>query len=259
MDGGNGILFVMRQLEINIFNKLTKDFPKEVDTLERATDVLGNCIRLLSEQSPFLSGAFSRQDLFDTDAKNRCETVRLLLLMHAVTNLKAAHQLLLTGYLTPSMSCVRTAYEASQIANICSVKDDEAMKFLKGKRINKRGEVMDQVPLIHPKIKEIKDILSEVGVHPNYVSLENQAIFEGAISGAGDPTMYEFLFLRCLRTLLAAQSDLLVYFVRAWPHLATAIPDIKGTAFLIKQVGDQTLESVEKLAKKAKLIRQRPS
>ena len=41
----------------------------------------------------------SRQELRDTDAKNRCETVRLLLLMHAVKNIKAAHQLLLTGYL----------------------------------------------------------------------------------------------------------------------------------------------------------------
>ena len=247
------------QLEVNILNKLRKDFPKEIDTLEKATDVLINCIEFLSAQSPFLQRAFSRQELINTDAKNRCETVRLLLLMHAVTNLKAARQLLLTGYLAPSISCVRTAYESLQTADICSVKGDEAMKFLLGKRIDKKVEVMERVGFIPPKIQEIKGILSEVGVHPNYVSLENQAIFEGAILGGGNPIMYEFLFLRCLRTLLAAQSDLIVYSLKTWPYLANAVPDIKSTAFLMKQVMDETLEGVEKRAKAAKLIRQRPS
>lgn len=249
----------MRQLELNIFNRLIKDFPKEVDTLEKATDVLVNCIELLSAQAPFLRRAFSRQELIDTDAKNRCETVQLLLLMHAVTNLKAAHQLLLTGYLTPSISCVRTAYEAFQTADICSVEDAEAMKFLEGKKIDKKGVLRDRVRFIPPKIKEIKRILSEVGVHPNYVSLENQAIFEGAISGAGNPIMYEFFFLRCLCTLLAAQADLVVHFLRTWPHLADAVPDIQGTAFLMKQVMNDTSESVEKRAKEARLIRHRDS
>jgi len=249
----------MRQLELNIFNKLTKDFPKEVDTLKKATDVLVNCIDLLSAESPFLRRAFSRQELIDTDAKNRCETVQLLLLMHAVTNLKAARQLLLTGYLTPSISCVRTAYEAFQTADICSVEDHEAMRFLIGKKINKKGTVMDRIRFIPSKIKEIKDILSEVGVHPNYISLENQAIFEGAISGAGKPIMYEFFFLRCLRTLLAAQADLVAYFLRTWPHLTNAVPSIRGTASLMKQVMDETLQGVEKRAKEAKLIRPRPS
>lgn len=249
----------MLKLEINIYNKLKKDFPIEIDTLEKATDVLVSCIEFLSAQSPFLQRAFSRQELIDTNAKNRCETVRLLLLMHAVTNIKAAHQLLLTGYLTPSMSCARTAYESSQIADICSVIDDEAMKFLQGKKIDKKVKVQDQIMFTHPNIQEIKRILSEVGVHPNYISLENQAIFEGAVSGAGNKIMYEFLFLRCLRTLLAAQSDLLVHFIRAWPHLVNNIPSIRDTASLMKRVMDETLEGVEKRAKEAKLIRQRPS
>jgi hypothetical protein len=249
----------MRQLELSIFNKLKKDFPKEIDTVEKATGVLVNCIEYLSAQSPFLQRAFSRQELLDTDAKNRCETVRLLLLMHAVTNIKAAHQLLLTGYLTPSMSCARIAYESSQNADICSVKDDEAMKFLQGKKIDKKIEVPAQIPFTHPNIQEIKRILSEIGVHPNYISLENQAIFEGAISGAGNKTMYEFLFLRCLRTLLAAQSDLLVHFLRAWPHLVNNIPGMRDTAALMKKVMDETLQLVNKKAEEGGLTRQRPS
>ncbi|MFC1903919.1 hypothetical protein ACFLW9_03445 [Chloroflexota bacterium] len=259
IDGGNGILLVMRQLELNILNKLTKDFPKEIDTLEKATDVLVSCIELLSAQSPFLRRAFSRQELIDTDAKNRCETVQIMLLMHSVTYLKAARQLLLTGYLTPSMSCARTAYESSQTADICSTKDGEAMKFLQGKHINKKAQVVVQVPFTHHNVQEIKRILSEVGVHPNYLSLENQAIFEGAISGAENTIMYEFLFLRCLRTLLAAQSDLLIHFIRAWPHLVNAIPGIRDTASLMKKVMDDTLQLVNRKAEEGGLTRHWPS
>ena len=71
--------------------------------------------------------------------------------------------------------------------------------------------------------------------------------------------MYEFLFLRCLRTLLAAQSDLLIHFLRAWPNLVNAIAGIRDTASLMKKVMDDTLQLVNKKAEEGGLTRQRPS
>ena len=236
----------MRQLELNVFNKLKKDFPTEIEVLENGIDVLVRYGELLKGQSPYNHPSDTLDDLLKASTEHRCLTTQIMLLNHSIGNMKAARLLLLTGYIGPAMSCLRTSYEAFQNAHICSVLDEQAIRFLTGKVINKKGEIPTPSQLEEETAKELKRVLSNVGVHPSYKSLENQGYFEGSIFHEENRVTYEFLFLRSLWSFFTVQLYLLVYLVEKWPKLIKEIPNVVQVAADLRKMHDSTMEGVRK-------------
>ena len=238
----------MRKLELNVFNKLKKDFPNEIEVLERGIDVLVRYGELLKDQTSYNRPEDTLDDLLKASSEHRCITAQIMLLNHSVGNIKAARLLLLTGYIGPAMSCLRTSYESFQNAHICSILDSQAIRFLTGKAINKKVKIPTPSQLEEETAKEIKRVLSNVGVHPSYKSLENQGYFEGSIFHKEHRVTYEFLFLRSLWSFFTVQLYLLVYLVEKWPKLIKEIPNVVQVATDLRKMHDVTMEGVNERA-----------
>lgn len=165
----------MRKLEIEIFNKLNKDFPDEIEVLEQAIDVLVLYSDYIAYNSPYDKPTDTLEDILQASPDDRCLVSQVMLLGFSIESIKAAQLLLLTGYIGPAMSSLRTGYEAFHNAHICSIVDEQAIRFLQGKTINKKVDIPVPEQLDEEIVKSIKYILSNIGVHPSYKSLENQA------------------------------------------------------------------------------------
>jgi len=239
----------MRQIELNVFNKLKKDFPTEIEVLEKGMDILVMYGELLREQSPYNKPSHTLEDILRASAEHRCLTTQIMLLNHSIGNIKASRLLLLTGYIGPAMSCLRTSYESFQSAHICSVVDEQAIRFLTGKTIDKKVEIPTPSQLEDETAKEIKKVLSNVGVHPSYKSLEIQGYFEGAIFREEHRESYEFYFLRSLWSFFTIQLYLIVYLVEKWPKLIKEIPNIVQVATDLRSMIDSTMDGFMKRAK----------
>ena len=240
----------MRQLELNVFNKLKKDFPAEIEVLENGMDTLVMCSELLKDpSSPYHKSSHALDDLLKASAKERCLITQKMLLIHSIETFKASRLLLLTGYIGPAMSSLRTSYESFQNAHICSLLDEQAIRFLTGKVINKKVEIPTPIQLEEETAKDIKRALSNVGVHPSYKSLEVQGYFEASIFEDEHKVSYEFYFLRSLWSFFTVQLYLLVYLVEKWPKLIKEIPNVVQVATDMRGMIDSTMDGWQQRAK----------
>jgi hypothetical protein len=239
----------MRQLELNVYNKLKRDFLREIAVLENGIDVLVMYGELLKDQSPYNKPSHTLDDLLKASAEHRRLTTQIMLLNHSIGNMKASRLLLLTGYTGPAMSCLRTSYESFQNAHICSVLDEQAIRFLTGKAINKKVGIPTPNQLEDKIAKDIKRTLSNIGVHPSYKSLENQGYFEGSIFREENRVTYEFLFLRSLYSMFTIQLYLLVYLVEKWPRLIKEIPNVVQVATELRSMIESTMDGIQERAK----------
>ncbi|MFC1931868.1 hypothetical protein ACFLXJ_06695, partial [Chloroflexota bacterium] len=144
---------------------------------------------------------------------------------------------------------LRTSYESFQSAHICSVLDEQAIRFLTGKTINKKVEIQTPSQLQDETAKEIKKVLSNIGVHPSYKSLENQGYFEGSIFKEENRISYEFLFMRSLWSFFTIQLYLVVYLVEKWPKLILEIPNVVQVAKDLRSMYDSTMDRFLQLSK----------
>jgi hypothetical protein len=236
----------MRQLELNMYNKLKQDFSTEIEVLEKGLDVLVMYGEKIKEQSAYRDKTNKVDDLLKANSSDRCLNVQIMLINHSIMVVKASRILLLTGYQVSAMSCLRTAYESLQTAHICSVLDEQAIRFLMGKDINKKVKIPTPNHLKGEVARDLKRSLSNVGVHPNYKSLEIQAYFEGSIFHEENRNTYEFLFLRSLWSFFTIQLYLLGYLVEQWPRFIKEIPDVEQVANELITIIDKTLDGVLK-------------
>lgn len=239
----------MRQIELNVLNKLKQDFPTEIEVLEKGMDVLVRYGELIKNQSPYNKPSNTLEELLRASAKHRCLTTQIMLLIHSIRNIKASRLLLLTGYIGPAMSCLRTSYESFQNAHICSVVDAQAIRFLTGKPINKKVKIPTPSQLEEERARELKEVLSKVGVHPSYKSLEIQGYFQLSIFKEDQRVSYEFYFLRSLWSFFTIQLYLIVYLVERWPKLIKDIPNVVQIATDVRSMIDSTLDGFHQRSK----------
>ncbi|MFC2123058.1 hypothetical protein ACFLRP_05175 [Bacteroidota bacterium] len=239
----------MRRLELNILDKLKKDFPSEIELLEHGLNTIVKCDQLLQQTSPLLNKPDLRNNLLNSNQQDRCYTTHTLLISHSITFLKAARLLLLTGYIAPSLSCLRTAFESFQNAHICSVSDDQAISLLKGKHLNKKLDTNYPIQLDETTGKEIKRTLAYYGVHANYEAIETQALYEGSIFIEENRATYEFILLRNIYSFLTIILLLLDYLLDKQTFLVKELPDAMSLA---KTIGRNIQEIGVKLAKLSK-------
>lgn len=220
----------MRKLEQDIYQKIKHDFATEIAMLETVLNTTVRCAQILVQKSPLLGKPNLRANLLNTNQHDRCSVTHTLLVSHAITFLRAARLLLLTGYIVPSLSCLRTAFESFQNAHICLVLDDQAMMLLNGKHLNKKVEINYPIQLDKVVAKEIKNTLATYGVHANYEALETQALYEGSIFIEKNRATYEFIFLRNVYSFLTISLLLLDYLIDIKQFLKKELPDAENVA-----------------------------
>lgn len=220
----------MRKLEQDIYQKMKYDFATEIAMLETGLNTVIRCAQILVQKSPLLGKPNLRANLLNTNRHDRCSVTHTLLVSHAITFLRAARLLLLTGYIVPSLSCLRTAFESFQNAHICLMLDDQAMMLLNGKHLNKKVEINYPIQLDRVVAKEIKDTLANYGVHANYEALETQALYEGSIFIEENRATYEFIFLRNVYSFLTISLLLLDYLIDIRQFLLKELPDAESVA-----------------------------
>lgn len=234
----------MRKLEQNIYQKVKQAFPAEMTTMETGLNTAVRCAQILVQKSPLLDRPNLRANLLNANQKDRCSVTHTLLVYHAITFLKAARLLLLTGYIVPSLSCLRTAFESFQNAHICLVLDDQAMRLLNGKHLNKTVEISYPIQLDKTVAKEIKATLANYGVHASYEALETQALYEGSIFRKKNKATYEFIFLRNIYSFLTISLLLLDYLIDTKQFLKRELPDTESVA---RQIAAKITEIAAKL------------
>jgi len=220
----------MRKLEQDIYQRIKHDFATEIAMLETGLNTTIRCAQILVRKSPLLGKPNLRANLLNTNQHDRCSVTHTLLVSHAITFLRAARLLLLTGYIVPSLSCLRTAFESFQNAHICLVLDDQAMTLLNGKHLNKKVEINYPIQLDKVVAKEIKNTLANYGVHANYEALETQALYEGSIFIEKNRATYEFIFLRNVYSFLTISLLLLDYLIDIRQFLKKELPDAENVA-----------------------------
>lgn len=239
----------MRQLELNIYNKLHRDFQREISAIESGMDILVRYSELLKDQTPYNKPSHTLDELLKASPADRCLTTQIMLVINAIETMKASRLLLLTGYIGPAMSCLRTSYESFENAHICSVLDQQALRFLNGRVIDKKVEIPKPTQLTDETAKEIKRALSNVGVHPSYKSLENQGYFAASLFSEEHRISYEFYFFRSLWSFLTIELYLLAYLVEKCPRLIREIPNVVEVATELRKMVDYTQDEFMKRAK----------
>jgi len=239
----------MRQLEHDYYQKIKQAFPIEIDLLEKGINALVKCDMLLQQTLPLLGKPGLRNNLLKATQQDRCHTTHYILVQHSITFLKAARLLLLTGYIAPSLSCLRTAFESFQNAHICSVSDGQAINLLKGKHLNKKLDINYPIQLDETVGKEIKRTLANYGVHANYQAIETQALYDGSIFVEENRATYEFILLRNVYSFLMIILLLLDYLLDKRTFLKKELPDAMSLA---KDIGRTVQEIGVKLAKLAR-------
>lgn len=239
----------MRKLEQNIYQKLNQDFSTEIAMLEKALDIIIQCTRILIRKIPLLDKPNLRANLLNANPQERCSATHTMLVNHAITFLRSARLLPLTGYTVPSLSCLRTALESLQNAYICSINDDQAIRLLTYKHLNKKLEINYPIQLDKTLAKEIKSTLSKYGVHANFEALETQGLYEGSIFIEENRTTYEFLFLRSIYSFLTICLLLLNYLLNAKRYLKKEIPNAinlaQEMAVEIKEIASRLKDMAE--------------
>ena len=90
----------MRQLELDVYNKLKQDFSTEIEVLENGIDVLAMYGELLKDQTPYNEPSHTLDDLLKASAEERCLITQIMLLNHCVhaNHQKPAHDQLVQTY-----------------------------------------------------------------------------------------------------------------------------------------------------------------
>ena len=91
-------------------------------------------VRIINSQ---LSGKdLTVQDILDMESDQRQDIVGTILYNDGLWRIEAAYMMLCVGYLNVAFSNLRSCLESIVAANIAENIDEEAVKFLNGKKIN---------------------------------------------------------------------------------------------------------------------------
>jgi len=216
----------MSELEHEVHKKVAQDFATEIAMLDKGLDTIVRCAQILIQEAPLLDKPNLRINLMRAKPEDRCSVTHTLLVYHASAFLRSARLLLLTGYISPSLSCLRTTFESIQNAHICLNNDQQAMRLLNGRYLDKTTEIEYPIQMRKDIAKEIKITLSDHGVHATYQALVTQGLYEGSMFVSGNRGTYEFLFLRNIYSFLSISMLFLDYLIDAKPFLKKEIPSV---------------------------------
>ncbi len=241
----------MRRTEQDVYEKLKQDFPSEIAVLEKGLDTIWQCSLILIEKAPLLNKPNLNINLKNAKSQDRCSASQTLLIYHATMFLRAARLLLLTGYLSPSLSCLRSTFESIKNAHICSRNDAQAMRWFDGKKVEKPKGVSYPRQMTKALARQINDALSQHGVHANYLAFGTQAYYPGVVFSEENKREYKFFTLRNIHIFLFISNLFLDYLLDTKPFLKDKVPDataiLQGVKVKADEVGTRLKKELEYL------------
>ncbi len=211
--------------EFQIYQKTIGDFKDEIVLLDAGLSLLLKSTKLLALKEPLLAKPIV-SILKNCELKRKCAIVHTLLISHSVSFLRASRLLLVSGYISPSLSCLRTAFESFQKAYICLKSEKQAANFFENEEVDYGRETNYPVQLSSDFAKEFKSSLSNHGVHISLKAFQTQAEYFGSIFVPQNKKNYEFIFLRNIYSLFILILLLLDYMLDYDSDIKENFPDV---------------------------------
>jgi len=142
---------------------LMKYFGLNITAFENTVNVVSFAIDELAESikaSPLRVGDLKLQE----NREQMRQFVAIALLVEALDSLHAARRLLISGYFSKMLSCIRTMVEALRSSDICKNDEAKAHEWLEHQEIKKSAQSE-----LHPIVKGMMrsyNFLSQAGTHP---------------------------------------------------------------------------------------------
>jgi len=158
------------------------------------------------------------------------------LLMEAQESLQAARRLLLCGYTSRMLSCLRTTIEALNYTDICGNNGEEARKWWLSLEKVSKPDAYRLHPIVS-KLMKLHDALSERGVHPRGLARLTSAIGKSEPNWLNKEKLKEFHQLKAAGISEFTRLSIIV----SWGFLEymtqkLAIKDVAG--YNVKRVQD---------------------
>jgi len=142
---------------------LMKYFGLNITAFENTVNIVSFAIDELAESIE--ASPLAIRDLKLEENKEKLKQfVAIALLVEALDSLHAARRLLLSGYFSKTLSCIRTLVEALRSSDICKDDETKAREWLEHQEIKKSTKSE-----LHPIIKGMMrsyNFLSQAGTHP---------------------------------------------------------------------------------------------
>lgn len=142
-----------------------KHFGLDITAFENTVNIASFAVDELAE-SIIKTSPSAISDLKLEENKEKVKQVAAIaLLVEALDSLHAARRLLLSGYFSKMLSCIRTLVEALRSSDICKDDETRAREWLEHQEIKKRTKSE-----LHPIIKGMMSsygFLSQAGTHPS--------------------------------------------------------------------------------------------
>jgi len=136
----------------------------------------GDCeTRLLNLE--YSEKGLTTEDLLQGDAQQRCKILAAILYDHALWELEAAYLMICIGLLNIAYANLRGSLEALVTAFIVERVDAEAVKFLKGEKVDPRIIAKYINPNYNRLLRDMKKAFSELGVHTKFESVQLTSLF----------------------------------------------------------------------------------
>lgn len=130
------ILVDIDKAESRIGSKLRLDFSKEITVFERGLNTLMICVNQEMLGRPAKVKDIATKDFAELGPEDTRFLACWALLGEATLRLQASRRLLLLGYISRALACVRDALEAAMCADICAKDHRKAVLWLiKGKQV----------------------------------------------------------------------------------------------------------------------------
>ncbi|MBM3118686.1 MAG: hypothetical protein FJ006_03905 [Chloroflexi bacterium] len=142
---------------------LMKYFGLNITAFENTVNVVSFAIDELAESiqtSPLRVGDLKLQD----NREQMRQFVAIALLVEALDSLHAARRLLISGYFSKMLSCIRTMVEALRSSDICKNDEAKAREWLEHQEI-KKSRQSEIHPIVIGMMRSY-DFLSQAGTHP---------------------------------------------------------------------------------------------
>jgi len=128
----NGVLSGSEQ---GMAAKLWQTFATEMQQIDDGLNVLRRCVLKLTHSNVLLNRPNLTTQLAAADAGSRGPAVWTILVNEALERFTAGRLLFISGHYSRALSCLRDAVESLQWAEVCMVKDDEAERWVHGKKV----------------------------------------------------------------------------------------------------------------------------
>ena len=150
---------------------------KELDGFDRLLHDIGNDCLVKLFNLEYKEEGLTTDDLLQGDAQQRCKILSAILYDDALWRLEAAYLMICIGLLNVAYANLRESLEALITAFIVERVDAQAIKFLKGEKVDQRLIAKYINPDYNRWLKDMKKAFSNWGVHTKFESVQLTSLF----------------------------------------------------------------------------------